>query len=61
LALKHNNRKEKLNPVVFKTAEQLLEEQENGAGLLEKPAADFGARIDTINDDICRSDYLRNV
>jgi hypothetical protein len=50
LALKHNNQEENLDPVVFKTAEQLLEEQENSAGSLEKPAKD-GASEEYAYDD----------
>jgi hypothetical protein len=44
--------------IVFKTAEQLLEEQEKLAGFSE-PAPDFWARTET-DDDIHGDDSLQN-
>jgi hypothetical protein len=44
---------------VLKTAKQLLEEQESSAGFSNKPATDFGARTDTDDVDIRRSDLTK--
>jgi hypothetical protein len=45
---------------IFKTAEQLLEEQENSAGFPTSQRQIFGARTGT-NDGDRRSDYLQDV